>query len=122
MYLLWQTGASNRPTKQRPRVFQQNLPEPDVSFPYVRAAWHYARGVALARLGRHGDAQVEASAIRALAQTPEVAAMPAAGVPGPDVLAIAATVIEARMAQAKGDHAQAAAQFAEAAALQDQLP
>jgi tetratricopeptide (TPR) repeat protein len=98
------------------------LPEPDKDFPYVRAAWHYARGSALARLGRDGDAQAEALAIRALAQTPEITAMPTAGVPGPDVLAIAAKVVEARIAQAKGDHVQAAVQFAEAAAIQDQLP
>jgi tetratricopeptide (TPR) repeat protein len=98
------------------------LPAPDASFPFVRATWHYARGVALARLGRGDEARAEVSAIEALARTPEITALPDAGVPGPDVLAIAATVIEARIAQAKGDPAQAAAQFAKAAEIQDQLP
>jgi tetratricopeptide (TPR) repeat protein len=98
------------------------LPAPDANFPFVRARWHYARGVALARLGRADDARAEVSAITALAQTPEITAMPNVGVPGPDVLAIAAKVIEARIAQVKGDHPQAAAQFAEAAAIQDRLP
>jgi tetratricopeptide (TPR) repeat protein len=98
------------------------LPAPDANFPFVSAAWHYARGVALARLGRDDEARAEVSAIKALAQTPEIRALPDAGVPGPDVLAIAAKVIEARVAQAKGDHAQAAAQFAKAAEIQDQLP
>ncbi|MFD0461013.1 tetratricopeptide repeat protein [Microvirga aerilata] len=98
------------------------LPAPDANFPFVRATWHYARGIALARLGRGDEAQAEMSAIAALAQTPDIAALPTAGVPGPDVLAIEAKVIEARIAQAKGDHARAAAQFAEAVEIQDRLP
>jgi tetratricopeptide (TPR) repeat protein len=98
------------------------MPEPGANFPFVRATWHYARGVALARLGREDEARAEASAITALAGTPEIAALPDFGVPGPDVLAIEAKVIEARIAQAKGDHAKAAAQFAQAAEIQDRLP
>jgi hypothetical protein len=47
------------------------LPEPDASFPFVRAAWHYARGVALARLGRSDEARAEVAAISELARTPE---------------------------------------------------
>jgi tetratricopeptide (TPR) repeat protein len=98
------------------------LPEPDAGFPFVRATWHYARGVALARLGRDDEARAEAAAITALAKTPEITAMPDLGVPGPDVLTIEAKVIEGRIAQAKGEHAQAAAQFATAAEIQDRLP
>lgn len=98
------------------------LPAPDGAFPFVRATWHYARGVALARLGQAEEARAEAAAIRELARTPEIAALGKAGVPGPDVLAIADRVIEARIAQAAGDHARAASLFAEAAATQDRLP
>jgi tetratricopeptide (TPR) repeat protein len=98
------------------------LPEPKGDFPYVKAAWHYARGVALARLGRVDEARAEASAIDALAKRPEIMALPDAGVPGPDVLSIAVHEIEARIAQHAGDQAQAAALFAEAATIQDGLP
>jgi len=98
------------------------LPAPDAGFPFVRATWHYARGVALARLGREDEARAEASAVAALANTPEITALPDLGVPGPDVLAIAGKVIEARIAQAGGDHGKAAALFAEAAGIQDRLP
>jgi tetratricopeptide (TPR) repeat protein len=98
------------------------LPEPDASFPFIRAAWHYARGVALARLGRSDEARAEVAAISELARTPEIGALPDADIPGPDVLAIAARVIEARAAQAGGDHAAAAAKFAQAAEIQDRLP
>ncbi|KLK92427.1 hypothetical protein AA309_14530 [Microvirga vignae] len=99
-----------------------SLPAPDAGFPFVRASWHYARGVALARLGREEDARTEAAAIAELARAPEITAMPDVGVPGPSVLAIAGKVIEARIAQVKGDHAQAAARFAEAVEIQDRLP
>jgi tetratricopeptide (TPR) repeat protein len=98
------------------------LPPPKGDFPYVKAAWHYARGVALARLGRADEARSEAGAIDALGRRPEIMALPDAGVPGPDVLSIAVHEIEARIAQHAGEQAQAAALFAEAAAIQDGLP
>lgn len=98
------------------------LPAPDAGFPFLTAAWHYARGVALARLGRADEARAEAAAIDELAKVPEIAAMPDAGVPGPDVLTISSRVIEARIAQNAGDHAKAAGLFAEAAEIQDRLP
>jgi tetratricopeptide (TPR) repeat protein len=98
------------------------LPAPEGAFPFVRATWHYARGVALARQGKAEAARAEAAAIRDLARTPEIAALGEAGVPGPDVLAIADRVIEGRIAQAAGDHAQAVLLFSEAAATQDRLP
>jgi tetratricopeptide (TPR) repeat protein len=98
------------------------LPAPEGDFPLVEAAWHYARGIALARLGRADEAHAEAAAINDLAKRPEIVALPDAGVPGPDVLAIAAHEVEARIAQTAGDQAKAAALFAEAAGIQDRLP
>jgi tetratricopeptide (TPR) repeat protein len=98
------------------------LPAPADGFPYVRAHWHYARGVALARLGRAAEAQAEAAAVGELARAPETVALPEGGVPGPDVLAIAQRVIAARVAQRAGEHARAAALFGEAAEIQDRLP
>jgi tetratricopeptide (TPR) repeat protein len=98
------------------------LPPPAEGFPFVRAHWHYARGVAFARLGRADEARAEAAAIGELARTPDIVALPDAGVPGPDVLAIATRVIHARVAQTAGDQARAAELFAEAAEIQDRLP
>jgi tetratricopeptide (TPR) repeat protein len=98
------------------------LPEPGAEFPLVLSAWHYARGVALVRLGRTDEARREMAAIDRLAKTPAIMALPDSGVPGPAVLAIATQEIEARIAQAAGDHGRAAALFAEAAHTQDQLP
>jgi tetratricopeptide (TPR) repeat protein len=98
------------------------LPAPKGDFPFVKAAWHYARGIAQARLGRADEARAEAAAIEALARRPEITALPDAGVPGPDVLLIAMREIEARIAQHSGDQARAAFLFAEAASVQDRLP
>jgi tetratricopeptide (TPR) repeat protein len=98
------------------------LPAPEGDFPFVQAAWHYARGVALARLGRVDAARTEVAAIDRFARAPEIADLPNAGVPGPDVLAISTHVIEARIAQQGGDLARAASLFREAAEIQDRLP
>ncbi len=98
------------------------LPAPAAEFPFIRAHWHYARGEALARLGRAAEARAEAAAITELERAPAIAALPAEGVPAPDVLGIARRVVEARAAQAAGDHAAAVRLYAEAAAAQDGLP
>jgi tetratricopeptide (TPR) repeat protein len=98
------------------------LPMPSEEFPLVRAHWHYARGEALARLGRPDEAMAEAATIDRMAELPAMQAMPAAGVPAPDMLHIASRVIAGRIAQSRKDWDQAATAFKEAAALQDGLP
>lgn len=98
------------------------LPRPAPGFPFMDAAWHYVRGVALARLGRADEARAEAASIDELAGRPEIRALDEVGVPGTDVLGIARREIEARIAQRDGDQARAAALFAQAAEIQDRLP
>ena len=58
------------------------LQAPAEEFPFIRAHWHYARGEALARLGRVAEARAEAAAIAKLEGAPAIAALPAEGVPG----------------------------------------
>jgi tetratricopeptide (TPR) repeat protein len=98
------------------------LPMPSEAFPLVRAHWHYARGEALARLGRPVEALAEAATIETMASLPTITALPEAGVPAPDMLRIASRVIAARAARAQGDWNRATALFVEAAAMQDNLP
>jgi tetratricopeptide (TPR) repeat protein len=98
------------------------LPAPAEEFPFIRAHWHYARGVALVQAGRVDEARAEAAAIGELAKAQQIQALPADGVPAPEVLGIAERVVNARIAQAAGDHGRAATLFAEAAAIQDTLP
>jgi tetratricopeptide (TPR) repeat protein len=97
------------------------LTDPGDAIPYVRAMWHYARGVASVAQGDLAAAKAEASAIAAL-EGGDFTLLNASGVPAKDVLELARTVIEARIAQRQGDKAAAIERFERAAALQDGLP
>ena len=97
------------------------LPDPGDAIPYVKAMWHYARGIAYAAQGEFTAAKAEANAIAAL-EGGDFTLLKSSGVPAQDVLALARTVIEARVAQRQGDKAAAIERFERAAALQDGLP
>src|SRR6516225_6866154 len=97
------------------------LPDPGDAIPYVKAMWHYARGVAYAAQGDFTAAKAEANAIAAL-EGGDFTLLKSSGVPAQDVLALARTVIEARVAQRQGDKVAAIERFEQAAALQDGLP
>jgi len=96
------------------------LPDPGDAIPYVKAMWHYARGIAYAAQGDFIGAKAEASAIATL-ENGDFTLLKSAGIPAQDVLALARTVIEARIAQRQGDKAAAIDRFERAAALQDGL-
>ncbi|MDB5796870.1 MAG: hypothetical protein JWP36_772 [Paucimonas sp.] len=97
------------------------LPAPGTGMPYVEGMWHYARGVALANKGDAANARKEAEAIRQLRQSGDFANLTQALVPASAVMQIAAEVVDARTAQAKGDWVTAATHFEQAAALEDKL-
>ena len=97
------------------------LPDPGTKAPYLAAMWHYARGVAQARRGDVAAGTTEANAIASIAKTGDLSPLKDAGIPALDVLKLAQAVVEARVAQAKGDRATAIARFGEAAAIQDAL-
>ena len=97
------------------------LPDPDDAIPYVKAMWHYARGVASVAQGDFSAAKTEANAIAAL-EGGDFTLLNSSGVPAKDVLALARTVIEARIAQRQGDKTASIERFERAAALQDGLP
>ena len=98
------------------------LPDPGDVIPYVKAMWHYARGVAHAARRDFPAATAEADAIAAIERTADFSLLTHRGIPAHDVLKLARTSIAARVAQAQGDTATAIARFTEAAALQDALP
>ena len=97
------------------------LPDPGDAIPYVTAMWHYARGVAYAAQGDFSAAKAEANAIAAL-ESGDFTLLKSSGVPAEDVLALARTIIEARIAQRQGEKTVAIERFERAAALQDGLP
>ncbi|RJG02968.1 hypothetical protein [Noviherbaspirillum sedimenti] len=97
------------------------LPAPGADLPYVEAIWHYARGVAYATQGDTTKAEQESAAIGRLHDTGEFSALKEALVPAQDVLQIARLVVDARIAQAKGDLPAAIGKFEEAVTLEDKL-
>src|SRR5262249_44928630 len=67
-------------------------------------------------------ATAESDAIANLASTADLSLLAANGIPATDVMKLARTVVQARLAQAQGGVAATVARFEEAAALQDALP
>ena len=78
------------------------LPDPGDAIPYVKAMWLYARGVALAARRDFAGATAAADAIETLERTADFKLLKESGVPAPEVLRIARTLIMARVAQAQG--------------------
>ena len=98
------------------------LPDPGDVIPYVKAIWHYARGVAYAARHDFDAAMAQANAIETIERTADFSLLTASGVPAQEVLKLARTVILGRIAQAQGNFALAVEQFAQAALIQDALP
>lgn len=97
------------------------LSDPGDALPYVKAMWHYARGVAHAARGEPAAARAEVDAMQRLAQNGDYSALVEAGVPAPDVIALARHVVLGRIAQSVGDWAQARTEFEQAVAWEDKL-
>jgi tetratricopeptide (TPR) repeat protein len=97
------------------------LPDPGNEIPYVKAVWHYMRGVALAAADRVRDAEAEAAAIDQVERTADFSLLKASGIPAYEVLKLASAVVRARVAQQVGNFDGAIAEFEKAAALQDGL-
>lgn len=86
----------------------------------TRAVWRYARGVALAALGRVPEAEAEQAAfLRAREEVPETRFL--FQNPVHNVLAVAGKVLDGEIAYRRGDHDQAFALLREAVALDDDL-
>jgi tetratricopeptide (TPR) repeat protein len=98
------------------------LPDPGDAIPYVKAIWHYARGVAHAARHDFSAATGEANAIEAIERSADFALLNASGIPAQDVLKLARTMLLGRVAQAQGDFNTVIGQFEQAARIQDALP
>src|SRR5262245_56916945 len=94
-------------------------PPEDLSF--VRAMWHYARGVAHATNKNVAAAREEAAAIEQL-KARDYSALTGPGIPAPQLLDLARQVVLARIALAEEQLPAARAAFERAATIQDELP
>ena len=98
------------------------LADPGADFPYIRAAWRYARGVAQAQRGDAAAASAELTEIERITANTDFKAFEAWNIPAKEVTRIAAHVLRARIAQANKDLDAAIRELEAAVALQDTLP
>ncbi|MEL6369868.1 MAG: hypothetical protein AAFY84_07765 [Pseudomonadota bacterium] len=89
--------------------------------PFVAGIWHYARGEALARLGRLDEARAEAAAISDIFTNTDLSVLENNNIPGIDVLKIAHLTVLARIADSEGDLETAIEAMEEADILQSGL-
>src|SRR5215831_17945031 len=97
------------------------LPDPGDKFPFIKAMWHYARGVARAAQGNIEQAESEAARIAELHQKADFSSLLAWAIPAPDLLQLARHVVEGRIAVAQGDTARAVKEFEVAISIQDAI-
>jgi tetratricopeptide (TPR) repeat protein len=100
------------------------LPAPPADHPVEVAWWHFARGVALARTGKVDDATRERTALAdAAAKVPDEALFGGTGLESAKtVLALAATILDARIAWARGSKDEAIRLWTSAVAAADKIP
>ena len=96
--------------------------QPRADLAYSNAIWHYARGVAMARMGDLTGAEAEYVAMLPLIDNDKVLYLDGADYPATTMLSIAQTLLAGEIAMAKGETDIAIAQFTQAVDLQDGLP
>jgi tetratricopeptide (TPR) repeat protein len=99
------------------------LPQPPADHPVEVAWWHFARGVALAKTGNVDEAaKARAALVGATAKIPEEALFGGTGLESAkNILGLATTVLDARIAAARGSHADSIKLWTAAVAAADKL-
>ena len=95
--------------------------DPGDALPFLKGAWHYARGEAFAKTGDAKNAMGEAEKLSALIAEADLSALTDGGVPALDILNIARLTVIARASAAEGKLDTAVEAMEEAVALQDKL-
>jgi tetratricopeptide (TPR) repeat protein len=96
------------------------IADPGDQLPFVKAMWHYARGVAHAAQGSIASARAEAEAIAQL-NGRDFSALTEAGIPAPGILELARYVVLGRIALAENNLEDARAAFEQAVSRYDAL-
>jgi tetratricopeptide (TPR) repeat protein len=96
-------------------------PAPPADLPLATGLWHYARGLALSRAGKHGEAsEAQAALDKIAADTPATRMLQTVNTQK-SVLLLAARVLEGERAAAQGEHWAAAMVLEQAVKMQDDL-
>lgn len=86
-------------------------PAPNEKARYTTAAWHYARGLALANQGKLDDARAEHGELVAIAAEPAIEQLAFLAGPAKNVLDVASRVLAAEIAQRAGEPEKAYAEL-----------
>lgn len=97
------------------------LADPGDELPFVKAAWHYARGEALARRGDAAAARAEAAAISRISAEEDLSPLEEINIPATGILNVQRATLLARAAAAERDFAGAVEAMEAAVAAQDDL-
>jgi tetratricopeptide (TPR) repeat protein len=98
------------------------LPEPPGAPPYVKALWHYAKGIGHVGKKDLAAARSQADAIAKINAETDWSVLDAWGIPAKPVLQVAEDVVRARAAQAEDDSVAAIDMWKKAAEAQDTIP
>jgi tetratricopeptide (TPR) repeat protein len=97
-------------------------PQPAYNSPFVNGIWHYARGMAYAGLGQFDRAAAELQELRAIAQSPELAAQATWSTnSAPAVLSVAVEALAGELAARQERYDEAIAHLDRAVRLEDSL-
>ena len=96
--------------------------QPPEKLPFSVAIWHYARAVAMARTGELEGADAEIAAMQPLMANDSIWFLDGNDYPASQVLAVANSLAQGEVAQARGDLDAAITHFEAAVAVQDELP
>jgi len=97
-------------------------PAPEADLLYPTAVWHYARGIAYARMGKLDKATGELERVRAIGVDPRLEPLRIWGLnPMTSLAEIAAAVLNAEIAAARKDTKTAVAELRKAIAIEDAL-
>ncbi|MEE4210296.1 MAG: hypothetical protein V2I43_13645 [Parvularcula sp.] len=125
-----QTAPWIQPIKAAPYYAQVQFAEPETilalkdpgdELPFLKSAWHYARGEAFARTGQTEAAFQEAKAIEKLEVEADFSDLIGGGVPATEVLAVSRLTVEARAHAHAGELNTAIALMEEAVAIQETM-
>ena len=94
---------------------------PGEEMPFLKAAWHYARGEALVKMGDNDAARAEAEAIGNIITNADMTNLTDGGVPALDILNIARLTVIGRASAADGDIDTGIEALSEAVDLQDAI-
>jgi len=98
-----------------------SVPEPEGDMPFVEGIWHYARGSALTATGRLAEAEADLASVRVAASSEDIHGLNTVVNPAEDLLTITGYILDADIAEKRGELDRAISLLETAVRLEDGL-